>query len=104
MPVAAYATIDGDLLSMSAMASSPDGANMIRADGTYDVTDPDTAGEDLAKQLLDRGAFQGGRRTVNGSISHRIAWGHETSFVSEQILLASQKVLLRAVSPSTHGG
>jgi len=56
VPVAAFAIIDGDSLKISAMASSPDGTDMIQTEGTFETSNPERAGEVLAAQLMERGA------------------------------------------------
>jgi len=56
VPVAAHATIEGDSLRMSAMASSPDGSELIQLEDTFNISAPELAGEALAAQLLLRGA------------------------------------------------
>ncbi len=56
VPVAAHATVIGDLLSMSAMASSPDGSELIKLEDTFNISSPELAGEALAAQLMERGA------------------------------------------------
>lgn len=56
VPVAAYAIVEGSSLKISAMASSPDGTELIRLEDTFDVAEPEKAGEALASQLLERGA------------------------------------------------
>ena len=56
VPVAAHATVIGDSLSMSAMASSPDGSELLMLEDTFNISSPELAGEALAAQLLERGA------------------------------------------------
>ena len=56
VPVAAHATVDGDSLRMSAMASSPDGSELIQLEDTFNIGAPELAGAALAAQLLQRGA------------------------------------------------
>jgi len=56
VPVAAHATVDGDSLRMSAMASSPDGSELIQLEDTFNIGAPELAGAALATQLLQRGA------------------------------------------------
>ncbi|MCI0791227.1 MAG: hydroxymethylbilane synthase [Chloroflexi bacterium] len=56
VPVAAYAIIEDVSLKIVAMASSLDGADVIRIDGVYDKVDPEHAGREIAAKLLERGA------------------------------------------------
>jgi hydroxymethylbilane synthase len=56
VPVAAYAQLDGNTLSISAMAARPDGSEIIRFAESYDASNPESAGRHAAESLLERGA------------------------------------------------
>lgn len=56
VPVAAYATIEGDVLRMRAMAAMPDGSKIYRQEAIFAVHEPESAGNAIARQLLDSGA------------------------------------------------
>lgn len=55
-PVAAYATLDGDSLTLTALVAHPDGTESIRESATGSAGDADRIGVDLAERLLDLGA------------------------------------------------
>jgi hydroxymethylbilane synthase len=54
VPIGAYCHRAGDKLSLRAVVASVDGRQMICAERTH--ADPETLGEQLAEQLLDKGA------------------------------------------------
>jgi hydroxymethylbilane synthase len=56
MPIGAYADVTADLLSLTAIVISPDGAQVARAAVTGAPGDADTLGREAALQLLERGA------------------------------------------------
>ncbi|MGI9238963.1 MAG: hydroxymethylbilane synthase [Woeseiaceae bacterium] len=55
-PVATYAVVDGDRLSVTALVALPDGSASIRDSVAGDAADAEQLGETLAKRLLDSGA------------------------------------------------
>lgn len=57
-PVATYATIDGDSLSVTALVAMPDGSEFIRDSINGSTDDAEQLGEQLARRLLDNGAAQ----------------------------------------------
>jgi hydroxymethylbilane synthase len=61
VPIGAYARLDGDSLLLRAVIASPDGLNIIRGERRASGTDAERAGEDLGRELLDRG----GRRILD---------------------------------------
>ncbi|MCY1373417.1 Porphobilinogen deaminase [compost metagenome] len=56
MPLAAYAEIVADTLSLRALVASPDGARMVRTMRSGPVADALAIGEAAAQELLDAGA------------------------------------------------
>ena len=56
VPVAAYATLEGETLRMSAMAGLPDGSQLFRVEATGDASDPKKIGRAAAKALMESGA------------------------------------------------
>ena len=56
MPIGAYARVDGNQLSMTAVVISLDGARAARAESTGDVSDPAALGARVADALLSAGA------------------------------------------------
>jgi hydroxymethylbilane synthase len=54
VPIGAYCHHDGDMLSLRAVVASPDGRQVLQAEGQHH--DPRILGEHLAQQLLDKGA------------------------------------------------
>ena len=57
-PVATYAVIDGDALTVTALVAMPDGSRSIRDSVSGKAADAETLGEALARRLLDRGAAE----------------------------------------------
>ena len=57
-PVATYAVIDGDALTVTALVAMPDGSRSIRDSVSGKATDAEMLGEALARRLLDRGAAE----------------------------------------------
>ena len=55
-PVASYAVISEDSLTIEALVASPDGAQLIRARISGHVSDAEKLGNTVAQQLLDKGA------------------------------------------------
>lgn len=55
-PVASYAAIDGDTLSVTALVALPDGSRSIRDSITGSLQDAEQLGEELASRLLANGA------------------------------------------------
>ena len=55
-PVATYAVVEGDALTVSALVAMPDGSESIRDSVGGDVSDAEALGEKLARRLLERGA------------------------------------------------
>ena len=56
VPVAAYATMEGNSLKMRAVAAMPSGNNVFRQEATFSLYDPESAGKAIARLLLDSGA------------------------------------------------
>ncbi|MDP6513870.1 MAG: hydroxymethylbilane synthase [SAR202 cluster bacterium] len=56
VPVAAYATLDGETLRVSAMAGLPDGSKLFRIEIIGDASDPQKTGKTAAEQLMNSGA------------------------------------------------
>jgi len=56
VPLAAFAQISGDTLSLRALVASPDGVRMVRTAHSGPVADAETLGEAAAQELLDAGA------------------------------------------------
>jgi hydroxymethylbilane synthase len=54
LPVAAYAALDGDAITLTGVVASPDGSRLIRLQGVG--SDPSLLGLTLAHQALDQGA------------------------------------------------
>lgn len=57
-PVATYAVIDEDLLTVTALVAMPDGSEVIRDSVSGKATDAEALGEQLAARLLDKGAAE----------------------------------------------
>jgi len=57
-PVATYAVIDGDALTITALVAMPDGSESIRDSISGAAADAEQLGEQLAARLLDRGAAE----------------------------------------------
>ncbi|MDH3819716.1 MAG: hydroxymethylbilane synthase, partial [Gammaproteobacteria bacterium] len=57
-PVATYAVIDGDALTVTALVAMPDGSDSIRESVSGAAKDAEQLGEQLAARLLDRGAAE----------------------------------------------
>ena len=56
VPVAAYATLEGDTIHVSAMAGLPDGSELFRVEIDGDASDPQKTGQSAAKLLMESGA------------------------------------------------
>jgi hydroxymethylbilane synthase len=56
MPIGAYADVTADVLSLTAIVISPDGAQVARAAVSGAPGDAETLGREAALQLLERGA------------------------------------------------
>jgi len=57
-PVATFAAIDGDTMTVTALVAMPDGSRSIRDRVSGAADDAERLGETLAKRLLDRGAAE----------------------------------------------
>ena len=55
-PVASFATIENDTLTIDALVASTDGATVLRSRAQGDVGDAEQLGHHVAKQLLEKGA------------------------------------------------
>jgi hydroxymethylbilane synthase len=56
VPIAGYATLDGDRLSMSGLVGEPDGSRILREQISGNAKDAVTIGAQIAESLLDQGA------------------------------------------------
>ncbi len=56
VPIACYATIDHNQLSLMGMVGEPDGSLVLKAEIKGALTEPEYLGEQLAQQLQDQGA------------------------------------------------
>ena len=56
VPIAGYATLDGDRLSMSGLVGEPDGSRMLHAQISGDAKDAVAIGARIAESLLEQGA------------------------------------------------
>lgn len=56
VPVAAYATLNGETLHVSAMAGLPDGSQVFRLEVTGVASEPQIAGRSAAEALIETGA------------------------------------------------
>lgn len=56
VPVAAYAVIENGQIVMSALAATPDGANIVKESDSFSESDPEGAGEKMASMLMSMGA------------------------------------------------
>ncbi|CAM3704964.1 hydroxymethylbilane synthase [Bordetella sputigena] len=56
VPLAAYATVDGDALRLRAMVASVDGRRMLRAEASGPAAQAESIGSTAARELLDKGA------------------------------------------------
>jgi hydroxymethylbilane synthase len=56
VPIAGYATLDGDRLSMSGLVGEPDGSRILREQISGDAKDAVAIGARIAESLLDQGA------------------------------------------------
>jgi hydroxymethylbilane synthase len=65
VPVAAYARLERDELSISTMAAVPDGSRIFRTQVTCDARDPESAGRQAAESLMEAGAEQIVDRGIN---------------------------------------
>ena len=54
VPIGGYALVHGNEVHLRAIVASADGSRMVRAEATG--TDPQRVGEDLGREMLDRGA------------------------------------------------
>lgn len=55
-PVASYATVDGEMLTLDALVASPGGETLLRECATGAAADPEALGRAVADRLLTRGA------------------------------------------------
>ncbi|MBP2675692.1 MAG: hemC [Deltaproteobacteria bacterium] len=58
VPIAAHGVTSGDTIRLSGLIGRPDGTEILRADRTGPVTDPEGLGVALADELLSRGGRQ----------------------------------------------
>jgi hydroxymethylbilane synthase len=58
VPVAAHARLENGRLHMSTMAGLPDGSRIYRIELDHDLDDPQSAGRETARRLLDSGAAE----------------------------------------------
>ena len=56
VPIGAYATVNGDILSLQAVVVSPDGGNLVRDRSEGPVADAQRIGGELGEALLAAGA------------------------------------------------
>ena len=56
VPVAAYASIDGDAVNLISVASDHEGTRLYKVQSTDTISDPVEAGINIARKLLDSGA------------------------------------------------
>lgn len=56
VPIGSYAVLDGDELWLRALIGSPDGTTIIRSEGRAPSSQAELLGQQLADDLLDRGA------------------------------------------------
>lgn len=56
VPIAGYATLSGDEISMTGLVASTDGCNVLKASQKGSATDAEKLGVDIAKALLEQGA------------------------------------------------
>ena len=57
-PIASYATVDGDALTLQSLVAKPDGSELLREQMCGDPADADALGVALAERMLDRGAAE----------------------------------------------
>jgi hydroxymethylbilane synthase len=55
-PVATFATVDGDVMTVTALVAMPDGSESIRDSVSGDAGNAEQLGEELAARLLESGA------------------------------------------------
>ena len=55
-PVASFAVVDGDQLTIEALVATPDGSQLLRDVVTGIIDDAESLGSDVARKLLQRGA------------------------------------------------
>lgn len=56
VPIAAHATIQGDVMTLSGLVASPDGSKIVRGKQSSSLHDAELIGEQLADELLEKGA------------------------------------------------
>jgi len=56
VPLAVYAALENDHLDLNALVGTPDGAEVLRAQGSGSVSDLDRIAEGVSKELLTQGA------------------------------------------------
>ncbi len=56
VPIAAYARIDSDVMTLTGLVASPDGSEAMRDERSGPSLDPELIGEQLADEMLSRGA------------------------------------------------
>ena len=57
-PVATYAVVDGEALTVTALVAMPDGTEVIRDSVSGDASEAEALGEELANRLLESGAAE----------------------------------------------
>ena len=58
VPLAAHATLQNDRVALAAVVASPDGRNMVKASGSAPACDANAIGEQVANELLAKGAME----------------------------------------------
>jgi hydroxymethylbilane synthase len=56
VPIGAYATVNGDTLTLDGLVGALDGSVILKHQLTGNIADPEHIGEQLAEQLLAQGA------------------------------------------------
>ena len=56
MPIGAYATVDGNTMTLAGIVIALDGSRQVRASATGPVREPGAVGIEVADSLLTRGA------------------------------------------------
>lgn len=58
VPLGAYATVRDDIIHVEALVAEPDGSQILRAQGSGPVTEAREIGEQVAHELLEKGASE----------------------------------------------
>ena len=56
VPLAAYAQVEGDSITVDALVAEPDGSRVVRSHRSGSVSEAEALGEDAARELLSQGA------------------------------------------------